>query len=280
MSCKNFETVITEIARGQMLEAGLRADTLSHIEGCKNCAARFRDEQTLTAGLRNIASVATKTEAPAKLEAALVSAFHQRNKTSDNPVVAPATRTISRARAMGIAAAAALLVVSVFAVSRLLFIDSPEAVRGGGGERVEKSSPASSPTVAAKGLEQTPGETPTLPSMPDDEQKNTAIQASPRLVERQRGLIRNVGLNSRPVHSPNNYENVANAREEVTTEFLPLTYGGLSQVDDGQVVRIEVPRSALQSFGLPVNIERAGERVKADVLLGHDGVARAIRFVR
>jgi hypothetical protein len=279
MSCKNFETVITEIARGQMLEAGLRADTLSHIEGCKNCAARFRDEQTLTAGLRNVASVATKTEAPARLEAVLVSAFHQRNKTSNSPVVAPATRTISRARAVGIAAAAALLVVSVFAVSRLLFIDSPEAVRGGG-EHVERSSPASSPTVAAKGLEQTPDETPTLPSMPDNEQKNTAIQAPPRLLERQRNLMRNVGLNSRSIHSPNNYENVANAREEVTTEFLPLTYGGLSQVDEGQVVRIEVPRSALQSFGLPVNIERAGERVKADVLLGHDGVARAIRFVR
>jgi hypothetical protein len=51
-------------------------------------------------------------------------------------------------------------------------------------------------------------------------------------------------------------------------------------LDDVQVVRVELPRSALQSFGLPVNAERAGERVKADVLLGHDGVARAIRFVR
>ena len=30
---------------------------------------------------------------------------------------------------------------------------------------------------------------------------------------------------------------------------------------------------------LPVNYERAGERVKADVLLGDDGIARAIRFV-
>jgi hypothetical protein len=31
---------------------------------------------------------------------------------------------------------------------------------------------------------------------------------------------------------------------------------------------------------LPVNAENSDERVKADVLLGEDGIARAIRFVR
>lgn len=278
MSCKNFETVITELARGQMLEAGAREDTLSHIEECQHCAARLRDEETLTAGLRNVASVAAKAEAPATLEATLVSAFRQPSKYSDSPFVAPATRTLSRSRAVGIAAAAALLVISAFAVSRLLFIDSPEAARTGA--RMEQPAPASSPTVAAREPEQITVEPAPLPSAPDDERKNVAVPAPPRLFERQRGLMRNVGLNSKPMHSALNYENVANAREEVMTEFLPLTYGGLSQVDDGQVIRIEVPRSALQSFGLPVNIERAGERVKADVLLGHDGVARAIRFVR
>ena len=41
-----------------------------------------------------------------------------------------------------------------------------------------------------------------------------------------------------------------------------------------------VARAALASFGLPVNAEATGGRVKADVLMGQDGVARAIRFVR
>ena len=54
----------------------------------------------------------------------------------------------------------------------------------------------------------------------------------------------------------------------------------MSGMEGGQIVRVEVPRSALASFGLPMNAERAGERVKADVVLGYDGVARAIRFVR
>jgi hypothetical protein len=62
---------------------------------------------------------------------------------------------------------------------------------------------------------------------------------------------------------------------------MPLTYGAaLSPNEGGQLVRVELPRSALASLGLPMNVERADERVKADVLLGHDGLARAIRFVR
>ena len=51
-------------------------------------------------------------------------------------------------------------------------------------------------------------------------------------------------------------------------------------LESGQLVRVRVPRAALASLGLPLNAERGNEPVKADVLLGGDGLARAIRFVR
>jgi hypothetical protein len=74
---------------------------------------------------------------------------------------------------------------------------------------------------------------------------------------------------------------MAQPEAEIVTDFMPLTYGAaLSPNEGAQLVRVELPRSALVSLGLPVNVERANERVKADVLLGHDGLARAIRFVR
>ncbi|HEX7175027.1 MAG TPA: hypothetical protein VF240_07075, partial [Pyrinomonadaceae bacterium] len=73
----------------------------------------------------------------------------------------------------------------------------------------------------------------------------------------------------------------ADATEEITTNFFPLMNGGqLTPGDAGHVIRVEVPRTALASFGLPVNADRAGGRVKADVLMGEDGMARAIRFVQ
>jgi hypothetical protein len=75
---------------------------------------------------------------------------------------------------------------------------------------------------------------------------------------------------------------VANhASSEVATDFLPLGYlNPASLQDGGQIVRVEVPRTTMASFGLPVNMDRYNERVKADVLVGVDGVPHAIRFVQ
>ena len=52
-----------------------------------------------------------------------------------------------------------------------------------------------------------------------------------------------------------------------------------TRIDQGQVVRVRVPRQSLRSLGLPVNEDRMFERVPADLLMGEDGVPRAIRFV-
>jgi hypothetical protein len=68
---------------------------------------------------------------------------------------------------------------------------------------------------------------------------------------------------------------------EIATDFMPLGYLNPATLQDGgQIVRVELPRSALVNFGLPVNMDRYHEKVKADVLLGVDGLAHAIRFVQ
>src|SRR5262245_58461344 len=69
---------------------------------------------------------------------------------------------------------------------------------------------------------------------------------------------------------------------EVTTDFMPLAYSSVPSTNV-QVVRVAVPRAALVSFGLtpPEPWERASaDTVLADVLVGDDGLARAVRFVR
>jgi hypothetical protein len=73
----------------------------------------------------------------------------------------------------------------------------------------------------------------------------------------------------------------SNSEVEIATDFFPLVNReSLAEMDSGQVMRVELPRTALMSFGLPMNMDRAGERIKADVVVGNDGLARAIRFVR
>jgi hypothetical protein len=61
--------------------------------------------------------------------------------------------------------------------------------------------------------------------------------------------------------------------------FLPLP--GVAQAsgsDELSVLHVELPRAAMMQVGIEVSPERASERVKADVMVGGDGLARAVRF--
>ena len=67
---------------------------------------------------------------------------------------------------------------------------------------------------------------------------------------------------------------------ELVTEFFPLTYSNVP-ARGGYVVRMQVPRSALASFDAAAFVsDSAAQNVLADVVIGNDGLARAVRFVR
>jgi hypothetical protein len=72
----------------------------------------------------------------------------------------------------------------------------------------------------------------------------------------------------------------APAREMVTT-FFPLTYSSVP-MNGGRLLRVQLPRDALTRFGLENNWMGDGSspQIQADVLIGDDGLARAVRFVR
>jgi hypothetical protein len=62
--------------------------------------------------------------------------------------------------------------------------------------------------------------------------------------------------------------------------FIPLpNVEQLAPNESGDVVRVEVPRSAMIAVGIEVSPERAAEPVQAEVMFGPDGVARAVRFL-
>lgn len=68
-------------------------------------------------------------------------------------------------------------------------------------------------------------------------------------------------------------------RRAVATEFFSLVPGPALAVDEPRLMRVRLPRAVLRSFGLPIDEERAAERILADVLVGEDGTAQAVRFV-
>ena len=73
----------------------------------------------------------------------------------------------------------------------------------------------------------------------------------------------------------------APAAGETATGFYALAYSAIP-VTQGSVVRLELSAGSLAALGVdPSDVAGAsGESVVADVLVGEDGLARAVRFVR
>jgi hypothetical protein len=65
---------------------------------------------------------------------------------------------------------------------------------------------------------------------------------------------------------------------EVVTQFFPLL-DVAPPFERGELLRVTVPASTMRKVGLPVREDRLTDRVYADVLVGEEGLARAIRFI-
>ena len=208
------------------------------------------DEEMLTRGLQALASEMKELEAPEHVEAKLLKAFRARQVV----VPMPTRRSTSR---YWLAAVAAVLLIAMSVVAlRWKSTDKP-AQTYAGHQETEK------PKV------NTPRE-----EAPKPVEYQAVQQASSSSIPKR--IIR-----PRRSRSSENAQMASLRPSEIATDFIPLRYMNVANLQEGgQIVRVEVPRSALANFGLPVNMDRYNERVKADVLYGVDGLAHAIRFVK
>ena len=115
----------------------------------------------------------------------------------------------------------------------------------------------------------------TVPSTPHDADQ----RALPGGSEKEIGEVRLASNQQR--RKNRRHQASDNRNDEIATDFLPLTFTADSTApESGHLVRVTIPRSALVAMGLPMNAERAGELVRAEVFIGDDGLARAIRFIQ
>ena len=82
-------------------------------------------------------------------------------------------------------------------------------------------------------------------------------------------------------------ENVADAITEAMnvagddgSDFVPTKLASEQPLESVRVVRVSLPSGALASYGVPSSVSATGGEVTADLLVGQDGIARAIRVVR
>jgi hypothetical protein len=61
-------------------------------------------------------------------------------------------------------------------------------------------------------------------------------------------------------------------------EFTLLPGSLPQEVDDSAIVRVGMQRGALSALGLPVNEERVSDWIQVDLLVGQDGLPKAVRL--
>ena len=251
MNCQSFEDNVIDIVRRQPMEVGLLEHSLAHADSCANCARQLEEQRILSSELRGVSDQMKLVHAPERIEHQLLAAV-RRNKFQP-PRVAKASR-----RWFGVAAVAAALLV-MFGVLALRIRQSPvEPLSAQVDNPKPEHNAGSIPALAVDAA-------PTVTSTPEKSVRRPArIKRRPRAVDVSSLMAAN---------------NIA--PPEITTQFMPLGDVSLANLQDGaQLIRVEMPRYAMARFGLPVNMDRYDERVKADVWVGVDGLARAIRFVQ
>jgi hypothetical protein len=274
MNCQEFDVMVSGLVNHHLLDTSARETGLAHAATCRRCALRLADERVLNTGLVALAE-STQAHLPTpQLRANLRAAFaaQRRSNALAADIVPAATvlpfrpRTAQKWSRWPLAAAAAALLL--LAISGLLLMRPHSPINQTAGNNTGNNSGNTSATVTpSPKVTIVPEPDPALTPAPVAERtkQEVAVSKVPATI-RRRKVQRNFAT--------------AVARQETTTDFIPLTYtSDASSMSNGMIVRVEVERATLIAMGLPLNTERSASRVTADLMLGDDGVARAIRLV-
>ena len=213
------------------------------------------DEEMLKRALQSLASEMEQLAAPAELETKLRKSFRAQR------VIVPLARRRASLQYWWPAAMVAMLLIALTVIAirwRSEGVNDPKKAQvqlGSQNQDLVKN-------VGADGHGEPPLQNGDKPNTGRDRPNNTHVRRVMPLRPQNRDLANHL-------------------TREIATDFIPLGYINVASLQEGgQIVRVELPRSALVNFGLPVNMDRYNEKVKADVLLGVDGLAHAIRFVQ
>jgi hypothetical protein len=276
MNCGDFDVIITDLAGEQLIDATRYKIALAHKNTCARCEARLANERSLTKALHTVANAETE-QAPAHTKAALLQAFAERMPSSVALPISPvALAETSEKTVLAFTPKAQRLPLWTWAAAAaaVLAIVSLAAIQ------IAKST-SSSAALQAYGVEAI-----TIPKVKEPKEINTPQPPKKQnpVAEKFVATIKNAKRNLAPrrMEVKEKSERVEEqvAENEITTDYIPLTYfAGTTAIESGQVVRVMVSRSSLLAYGLPVDLERTDEKIKADLVVGDDGLARAIRFV-
>lgn len=245
MTCAEAREAILDLARDVSMPENVRLAVEQHLDGCTNCAGELERQRDLTEALSALAAEAETWKTSRGIEERLHEAFVARSQVAPTPQF----RSRQTDRWLYALAGAAVIAMAVWLGSRPSTAPSSDAGASTAASPVK--SPVVSTPLAAEG----------------NKPASSMVEAK---VSPQRPVSVRAASGRR----------AAAPRQVRSFEFVTLpAAAGLPDLESGSVVRIAVPVGALPEYGF--DIAQAGSKttVDADVLVGQDGLARAIRLV-
>ncbi len=253
MRCNDFEAIVVDLLKGALEEPEL-GEALEHAHGCKKCEALLFEQQRLDLELRSLAAGEWSGQAPPELEQRLIAAF----KSHSNEVQASSSCSLplSLSRVAGgekkwkYATVVVSLALCLF-VSWVLWRRPDAKTNASATIHLKSETPA--PIVEMPQAAMSPTESERVPAAPP-------ARRSPRakLLPEMEWVT-----------------------AEAATDFYAIPYvEPFGQHDRVRIVRIQAPYSILADYGFPVYGDQAHRYIQADVMVGDDNVARAIRFIQ
>ncbi len=290
MTCEDCQAIVIELARDRadrdaVVHDAERDEARRHAALCARCGEALQEQLWLTEQVRALAAEESTQQAPERVEIAVLAAWrahHGAGRLSTPAAAATATagkvvafeparpasarRWMAPALVVAALASAALAMVFVWPASHGAPAGSvPGQTREVAAASVTPSTPAAqdprsaaaatAPTATTAAAVETPGEEPQ--------------EASPL----ESGAAARAGSAARA-------ETVMARAED--NEFQPLPYvEPLRSTEARHIVRVSLTSGDEMMAGVMPIDRRIGETtLEADVLVGEDGIARAIRIVR
>ena len=218
-----------------------------HLELCEECRRLANAQPALAEGLQDLRDSAPAV--PARLDSSILAIYRQQFLGAQTPA---AHRGLVSLRNLGYATVAAMMILGIVLIAIRQHRQTPDESRA--------QRPAM--PVSGQQVQEPPAEkAPVVPAV---------------VAKHRQGQRRSPSIAARHSQSPN--ATAVAASDPRTSGFESLMYcDPLSCAGPMQVIRIQLPFSAVERVPAP---RPSNGLVQADVVVGSDGVARAIRIVR
>jgi hypothetical protein len=255
MKCNDFEAIVLDLLNG-ILEEPEQGEALEHAYSCKKCEAILFEQQRLNLELQTLAVGEWSGQAPPELEQRLVSAFKEHfNELKASSLPASSSfhslwKMLAGEKKWKHATIAVSLAFCIFLFWSVL-------------DRSPVNPDKTAATIYTKYEKAAP-----LPDMHRTIMSPTDSEAVPD--------VRSFRRTSRGKPSPK----IEWITAEAATDFYAIPYVvPFGPHDRVRIIRIQAPYSLVAHYGIPVYGDQAFRSVQADIMVGDDNVARAIRFI-